>query len=56
MLIKGMKGRSDVNEGNEEDRLKIFLCARRDGRHSLDLPQAVKSIVRCECVEFIIED
>ena len=38
MLIKGTKERSDVNQGNEGDGLKIFLRARRDGetllRHS----------------------
>ena len=32
MLIKGTKGRSDVNQGNEGDGLKIFLRARRDGK------------------------
>ena len=32
MLIKGMKGQSDVNQGNEGDGLKIFLHARRDGK------------------------
>ena len=32
MLIKGTKGRSDVNQGNEGDGLKIFLCACRDGK------------------------
>ena len=26
MLIKGTKGRSDVNQGNKGDGLKIFLC------------------------------
>ena len=32
MLIKGTKGQSDVNQGNEGDGLKIFLCACRDGK------------------------
>ena len=32
MLIKGTKGWSDVNQGNEEDGLQIFLRARRDGK------------------------
>ena len=32
MLVKGMKGRSDVNQGNEGDRFKIFLSACRDGK------------------------
>ena len=30
VLIKEMKGLSDVNQGNEGDDLKIFLCASRD--------------------------
>ena len=29
---QGNKGQSDVNQGNKEDGLKIFLCARRDGK------------------------
>ena len=32
MLIKGRKGRSDVNQGNEGNRLKIFLLVHRDGK------------------------
>ena len=33
MLIKGTKGQSDViNQGNEGDGLKIFLCAHRGGK------------------------
>ena len=32
MLIKGMKGQSDVNQGNEGDGFKIFLSACRDGK------------------------
>ena len=48
MLIKRTKGWSDVNQGNEGDGLKIFLCATGIERHSLDLLQAVKNIVRYE--------
>ena len=29
---QGVKGRSDVNRGNEGDGLKIFLRASRDGK------------------------
>ena len=47
MLIKGTKGRSDVNQGKEGDELKIFLCAHRDGKTLLG---AVKNIVGCESV------
>ena len=32
MLIKGMKGQSDVNEENEGDGLKISLRVDRDGK------------------------
>ena len=32
MVIKGTKGQSDVNQGNEGDGLKIFLRARSDGK------------------------
>ena len=32
MLIKGMKERSDINQGNEGDRFKIFLSAWSDGK------------------------
>ena len=32
MLIKGTKGQSDVNQGNEGDGLKIFSRAGRDGK------------------------
>ena len=32
MLIKETKGRSDVNQGNKGDELKIFLCVHRDGK------------------------
>ena len=35
MLIKGTKGRSDVNQGNEGDELKIFLRVHRDGKAPL---------------------
>ena len=32
MLINRTKERSDVNQGNKRDGLKIFLCARWDGK------------------------
>ena len=45
MLINGMKGMGSR-----------FSCMPAGmERHSLDLPQAVKNIVRCECVKFVIE-
>ena len=50
MLITGTKGRSDVNQGNEGDGLKIFLHVHRDGRHSLDLPRAAKNTAGCKSV------
>ena len=39
MLIKRKKGWSDVNQGNEGDGLKIFLCAHPSEmeRHFLNL-------------------
>ena len=55
MLIKGTKGRSDVNQENEGDGLKIFLHVHRDGRHSLDLLRAAKKTAGCESVEFSTE-
>ena len=45
-----MKGQSDINQGSEGDRFKIFLHARQDGKNFLNLPPAVKNIVGCESV------
>ena len=35
ILIKGTKGRSNVNQVNKGDGLKIFLCACRGGKTRL---------------------
>ena len=42
--------RSDVNQGNEGDGLKISCVPAEMERHSLDLPRAVKNLVGCESV------
>ena len=51
MLIKGTKGRSDVNQGNEGDGLKIFLRFHRDGKTLLRYSaRCQKNTAGCESV------
>ena len=48
MLIKGTKGWSGVNQGNEGDELKIFLCARRDRKTLLKSSANCQKYSGCE--------